>query len=108
VKKGLLDLWSSDHAYKSNAGTEPIQSILLQVKFLRKQTRNFSLLHYYINQGVVSNVYAKNDFLKGQVVGRLFGGNSTTTSDSLTSTYFEQRLIPFLIYQPNCSTEKQL
>ncbi|MDD4747333.1 MAG: hypothetical protein PHW19_08630 [Salinivirgaceae bacterium] len=66
----------------------------------RKANKELQFLAFYINQGVVSNIYAQNDFLKGQVVGRLFGGNTTRTSDSLTSQYFEQRLIPFFIYQP--------
>ncbi|MDY0282652.1 MAG: hypothetical protein RBR35_19125 [Salinivirgaceae bacterium] len=66
----------------------------------RKANKELQFMAFYINQGVVSNIYAQNDFLKGQVVGRLFGGNTTRTSDSLTSQYFEQRLIPFFIYQP--------
>lgn len=66
----------------------------------RKANKEFQFLAFYINQGIVSNVYAQNDFLKGQVVGRLFGGNTTKSSDSLTSMYIEQRLIPFFIYQP--------
>lgn len=66
----------------------------------RKANKEFQFLAFYINQGVASNIYAQNDFLKGQVVGRLFGGNTTKTSDSLKSFYVEQRLIPFFIYQP--------
>ncbi len=65
-----------------------------------KADKELQFFAFYINQAVMSNIYAKNDFLKGQVVGRLFGANSTTTSDSLTSSYAEQRLIPFFIYQP--------
>lgn len=66
----------------------------------RKANKELQFFAFYINQGVASNIYSKNDFLKGQVVGRLFGGNTTVTSDSITSKYVEQRLIPFFIYQP--------
>lgn len=66
----------------------------------QKANRELQFLAYFYNQGVTSNFYPRNDFLKGQVVGRLFGQNSTTTSDSLTTRYFEQRIIPFFIYQP--------
>ncbi len=66
-----------------------------------KANKELQFISYYINQAVISNIYPENDFLKGQVVGRLFGGNTTKTSDSLTSAYVEQRLIPFFIYQPH-------
>jgi hypothetical protein len=67
----------------------------------QKANKEFQFLAFYINQAVGSNIYPENDFLKGQVVGRLFGGNTTKTSNSHTSAYIEQRLIPFFIYQPS-------
>jgi len=73
-----------------------------------KANRELQFFAFFINQGIASNIYAQNDFLKGQVVGRLFGGNTTKTSDSLTSRYFEQRIIPFFIYQPKLFDGKAL
>ena len=64
----------------------------------QKEKKEFQFLAYYFNQAVMNNIYAQNDFLKGQTVGRLFGGNTTTTGEE--SFYFEQRIIPFIIYQP--------
>jgi hypothetical protein len=46
-----------------------------------------------------SNIAPTNEFLKGQTVGRLFGGNTTQTSAKL-SMYAEQRFIPFITYSP--------
>ncbi len=66
----------------------------------RKANREFQFLAFFINQGVTSNFYPENVFMRGQVIGRLFGDNTTRTSDTLTSVYFEQRIIPFFIYQP--------
>ena len=74
----------------------------------QKANKELQFFAFYINQGVASNIYAQNDFLKGQVVGRLFGGNTTKSSDTLTSRYFEQRLIPFFIYQPKLFNGKAL
>jgi hypothetical protein len=52
------------------------------------------------------NMYPQNDFLKGQIVGRLFGSNTTSTSDSLTAFYAEQRAIPFLYILQESLMEK--
>ncbi len=63
--------------------------------------KQFQFLAFYINQGVSSNFYPQNDFLRGQVLGRMFGRNTVMTSDTVTNGYIEQRLIPFFIYQPS-------
>ena len=72
-----------------------------------KANKEFQFIGFYINQAVTSNIYPENDFLKGQTVGRLFGGN-TTTSNERTSAYVEQRLIPFFIYKPNLFNGKAI
>lgn len=66
-----------------------------------KADKEFQFLAYFFNQGVAGNYFPTNDLLKGQVVGRLFGPNSTGVSDSLETRYFEQRIIPFFIYKPH-------
>jgi hypothetical protein len=58
----------------------------------------FQALAYFYTHMVNQNYYAENDLLKGQIVGRLFSSNTTITGGG--ATYFEQRLIPFFIYQP--------
>lgn len=70
--------------------------------------REFQFLAFAYTQMVTTNVYPSNDFLNGQIVGRLFGGNTTTTSDSLSPYYFEQRFLPFFIYQPKLFNGKAL
>lgn len=67
----------------------------------KKALPEFQFLAFYINQGVVSNFYPTNEFMRGQVIGRMFGRNSTSTSDTAKAAYLEQRLIPFFIYQPH-------
>lgn len=74
----------------------------------RKNTKELTFYGFYINQMVSSNFYPQNDLLKGQVIGRLFGKSSATTSDSTTAHYFEQRFIPFFIYQPKLFNGKAL
>ncbi len=42
--------------------------------------RELNFIGYYFMKGTASNIAPTNEFLKGQVVGRLFGGNTTFTS----------------------------
>jgi hypothetical protein len=70
--------------------------------------KEFQFLAYYINQGVTSNFFPTNEFLRGQVIGRLFGRNTSNTSDTATTAYIEQRLIPFFIYQPHLFNGKAI
>ncbi len=61
--------------------------------------REFQFIAYFYNDLVMNNIFAQNDFLNGQTVGRLFGANTTRTG-GLESLFLQQRLIPFFIYQP--------
>ena len=66
------------------------------------QERNpseLTFIGYAFFKGTYSNMAPTNEFLKGQVVGRLFGGNTTRTSKA-TSNYTEQRFIPMFTYSP--------
>lgn len=74
----------------------------------QKANKEFQFLAFYINQAVFSDIHPENDFLKGQVVGRLFGANTSTTSKEHTSAYVEQRILPFFIYQPHLFNGKAL
>jgi hypothetical protein len=74
----------------------------------REHEKEFQFYAFFISQGVSSNFYPENIFMKGQVIGRLFGDNTTKTTDSLNSRYFEQRLLPFFVYQPKLFNGKAL
>lgn len=65
-----------------------------------KANSQFQALVFSYTQGVMQNYATESEFLKGQIVGRLFGANTTTTSKTQTSSYFEQRTLPFFIYSP--------
>lgn len=72
----------------------------LNQKVKDEPMKEFQFLAYFYNHAVNTNVYPTSDFLKGQVVGRLFGPNTSTTSDENRPFYFEQRILPFFIYTP--------
>lgn len=59
----------------------------------------FKFLAYFFTRGEMTNIAPTNDLLQGRVVGRLFGTNTTNTAQG-TSWLFEQRLIPFFIFEP--------
>ena len=62
--------------------------------------KEFQFIGYSFTRGTSSNVTPTNDILQGQVIGRLFGPNSTNTVPQ-TSAYGEQRFVPFFIYRPS-------
>lgn len=72
----------------------------LDSKLPKESNKEFQFLAFFYNQAVTTNMYPQNDFLRGQVIGRLYGANTTSTSDSLRAGYFEQRILPFFIYSP--------
>lgn len=76
--------------------------------YTAKAKKQFQFIAFYINQAVSSNMYPQSSLFNGQLVGRLFGQNSSTTSDSVISNYIEQRLIPFFIYQPKLFNGKAI
>jgi len=54
---------------------------------------------YWFVRGTASNIAPTNELLRGQIIGRLFGPNTTNTW-AKTATYFEQRYVPMFIYTP--------
>jgi len=65
----------------------------------REEIGEFDFIGYFITRHENSNQAATNEFLRGQVVGRLFGGNTTETSKA-TSRFTEQRFMPMITYSP--------
>lgn len=65
----------------------------------KAERKEFTFIGYYFMRGEQSNVAPTNEFLKGQVVGRIFGGNTTRTSDA-RSSFAEQRFLPIIAYSP--------
>ncbi|MCP4573983.1 MAG: hypothetical protein GY838_16610 [bacterium] len=61
--------------------------------------KELTFIGYYFMRSELSNVAPTNEFLKGQVVGRLFGGNTTRTLAS-EARYTEQRFMPMFTYSP--------
>jgi hypothetical protein len=73
--------------------------------FLDRSTRipdpkppEFRFIGYWFTRATVSDIAPTNELLQGQIIGRLFGPNSTNTGK--TSSFVEQRFVPMFIYSP--------
>ncbi len=62
--------------------------------------KEFQFIGYSFTRLTSTNITPTNDILQGQVIGRLFGQNSTNTVPQ-TSAYLEQRFVPFMVYKPS-------
>lgn len=61
--------------------------------------REWQFIGYSFTRTTAANIAPTNDLLQGQVIGRLFGPNTTTTVEN-TAFYTEQRFVPYLVYTP--------
>ncbi|MCA9655193.1 MAG: hypothetical protein H6712_00125 [Myxococcales bacterium] len=65
----------------------------------RRPGKDLTFFGYFFTRAEMTNVSPENDLFKGQIVGRLFGPNTTRTSKD-RAVFLEQRFIPFFIYEP--------
>lgn len=54
---------------------------------------------YLFNRFSATNIAPTNELLRGQIIGRLFGANTTTTVPQ-TAIYGESRFVPLFVYRP--------
>jgi hypothetical protein len=55
---------------------------------------------YWFTRSTASDIAPTNELLRGQIIGRLFGPNTTNTWGK-TAFYTEQRFVPMFIYSPS-------
>ena len=77
----------------------PMAIIAQDSRLEEKPPLEFQFIGYSFTRMTSGNVTPTNDVLQGQVIGRLFGQNSTFTVPQ-TTWYFEQRFVPMFIYKP--------
>lgn len=66
-----------------------------------KANKPLQVFVYSYTHAVAQNFAPENEFLKGQIVGRLFGANTTKSFKNQTANYYEQRFLPFFVYSPD-------
>jgi hypothetical protein len=95
---------------KEDAKEKPSSKSVFEkdIPYSAGEHKQLQFFAFFINQFVSTNMYPESSLYNGQLVGRLFGANSSTTSAEKTSFYAEQRLIPFFIYTPKLFNGKAL
>jgi hypothetical protein len=59
----------------------------------------WQFIGYSFTRTTTTNIAPVNELLQGQVIGRLFGPNTTETVEN-AGFYTEQRFVPYLVYTP--------
>lgn len=65
-----------------------------------REKKELTFIGYYLTRYEAINVAPTNEFLKGQVVGRFYGGNTTKSYSDRYANYLEQRFLGMLSYSP--------
>jgi hypothetical protein len=81
--------------------TEPPE----QLARTKRADKQLSFFGYFLTRAEMTNVAPANDLFNGQIVGRLFGPNSTTTSKK-RAVFLEQRFVPYMVYEPTLMRKK--
>ncbi len=68
-------------------------------KYQDPKTPELTYIGYWFTRATASDISPTNELLRGQIIGRLFGPNTTNTSPR-TASYVEQRFVPMFIYTP--------
>src|SRR5690554_324625 len=100
----FLFIGMSAHAqYRNTDSQDTTKTVRAQQEKERLQDpipSELTYIGYSFFRTTTSNVTPTNDVLQGQVIGRMFGPNSTETVNR-TAFYTEQRFVPMFIYKPN-------
>ncbi len=101
----LLSIFLTSYSQQDSSAISDIDSLNRNVTFYDQEIpiaagKELKFIAYFFNQTVSSNFYPRNEFLQGQVIGRMFGRNTSETSDENRTFYTEQRLLPFFLYTP--------
>jgi hypothetical protein len=65
-----------------------------------KPPPELQFIGFFFTRLTASNIAPENEFLRGQIIGRLFGPNSTSTFPQ-TAFYGEGRFVPLFVYRPS-------
>jgi hypothetical protein len=87
---------------------EPDSGVKLAPEEMRRSKKPDDVFHlyaYFLTRAEMTNVSPANDLFNGQIVGRLFGPNTTTTSKD-RAVFVEQRVIPFFLVEPRITNKK--
>jgi hypothetical protein len=99
IQRFLLTILTIFHLASPVSAQDSLTAVDRSKRISDAKPPEFRFIGYWFTRATASDIAPTNELLQGQIIGRLFGPNTTNTGK--TSSFIEQRFVPMFIYSPS-------